>query len=213
MKGWIFDLTIETKPRKETLSNITPAPVAAPMAHHYSNMKYVSEECFNRCVKFFSKIGKGSNGRGGTIWNEHGVACQQYGERNSSVWNRFRSPFGNREFFVLNTDSSGELIFRKISYFRSVFEIVDGNIVIGMIRRRGVFRNRYSIDICGVGHWIFRMPLFSIRFQGESEDKVNIWVVVGPSKAEWNVLVAPDFNNRTLISVLAFIHNEYWNHG
>jgi hypothetical protein len=181
------------------------------MSNHHSNKKWISEECFRRSIKFISKVGRESKGEIGNIWDEQGVACQQFLERNPFVSNR--SLFRSSEFVVTKTGTSGELVFRKTSCLRSAFEIFDGDSMVGVVSKCGIFRNRYTIDISGLGHWKFSIPLFSSRFRGESEDKGSIWVSVGSSKAEWRILVDPESNNPMLISVLAFIHNEYWNHG
>jgi hypothetical protein len=181
------------------------------MSNHHSNTKWISEECFRRSIKFNSQVGRESKGEIGKIWNEQGVSCQQFWERNPFVSQR--NLIRSSKFVVTKTGTSGELVFRKTSCLRSVFEIFDGDSVVGVVCKRGILRNRYTIDIRGLGHWKFSIPLFSTRFRGESEDKGNIWVSVGPSKAEWRILVDPESNNPILISVLAFIHNEYWNHG
>jgi hypothetical protein len=57
------------------------------------------------------------------------------------------------------------------------------------------------------------MPLFTVRFWGESRSGAEIWVVVGPSKMEWTILIKPGVNDRLLVPALAFIHNEWWNYG
>ncbi len=181
------------------------------MSNSHPNNEWITEECFRRSVKFFSKIDRRTGERSGIIRNEQDITCQQYRERNPS--DSKRNPLRGSEFVVSNIGTGEELVFRKASCLRSVFDILDGGAVVGTIRKRGILRNRYTINISGLSHWIFRIPLFSTRFRGESEDKGSIWVSVGPSKAEWSILVDPNSNNLILISVLAFIHNEYWNHG
>jgi hypothetical protein len=77
---------------------------------------------------------------------------------------------------------------------------------------RSMFRNKYSIDIVGLNSWTLRMPLFTVRFCGDSRAGSEIWVVVGPSKMEWNILIKAGIEERPLVAALAFIHNEWWNY-
>jgi len=56
------------------------------------------------------------------------------------------------------------------------------------------------------------MPLFTIFFHGESDNRTSIWVAVGPSKKEWSILIRPGVNDRHLVPALAFIHNESWHY-
>jgi len=76
---------------------------------------------------------------------------------------------------------------------------------------RSMFRNKYSVSIAGVNSWTFRMRLFTIRFYGVSSAGAEIWVVVGPSKMEWNILIKAGVKERPLVAALAFIHTEWWN--
>ena len=89
---------------------------------------------------------------------------------------------------------------------------MDGDNVIGRIRMSSLLRNKYAIDINGVNSWTFQMPLFTVRFRGDSNTGTDIWVVVGPSKMEWNILIRPGISDRQLVAALAFIHNEWWNY-
>ena len=77
---------------------------------------------------------------------------------------------------------------------------------------RSLFRIKYSIDIQGAGSWTFRLPLFTVQFRGDSQAGTDVWVIVGPSKMEWNILIRPGTNDLRLLAALAFIHNEWWNY-
>ena len=55
------------------------------------------------------------------------------------------------------------------------------------------------------------MPLFTVQFFGNSSTTTDIRVIVGPSKAEWNILFRPGTDKPQLVAALAFIHNEWWN--
>lgn len=85
--------------------------------------------------------------------------------------------------------------------------------IIGRVKMCSVFRNKYAIDIDPVNSWTFRMPLFTIRFFGDSRSGPEIWVAVGPSKMEWRVLIKRDTSEWPLLAALAFIHVEAWNYG
>jgi hypothetical protein len=85
--------------------------------------------------------------------------------------------------------------------------------IIGRVKMCSVFRNKYAIDIDPVNSWTFRMPLFTIRFFGDSRAGPEIWVAVGPSKMEWRVLIKRDTREWPLLAALAFIHVEAWNYG
>jgi hypothetical protein len=65
---------------------------------------------------------------------------------------------------------------------------MDGANVAGRIRMSSLFRNRYVIEVGGVNSWILRMPVFTLKFNGESATSKDIWVIAGPSKMEWNIL-------------------------
>jgi len=90
--------------------------------------------------------------------------------------------------------------------------VLDGDALVGCIRMRSLLRNKYTIDIDGSNSWTFRMPLFTIRFRGDSDSGTDIWVVVGPSKMEWNILIRPGMSDRQCVTAWAFIHSEWWNY-
>jgi hypothetical protein len=92
------------------------------------------------------------------------------------------------------------------------FYILDGGKAIGRIRLRSILRNKYSVVIDGVGSWTFRMPLFTVKFWGGTTTGPEIWVVVGPSKMEWRILLKPGAPDRHIVAALSFIHNEWWNY-
>jgi hypothetical protein len=69
-----------------------------------------------------------------------------------------------------------------------------------------------SIEIKGAGFWTFRLPLFTVRFRGDSQTGTDIWVILGPSKMEWHILIRPGISDPRLVAALAFIHNEWWNY-
>jgi hypothetical protein len=99
-----------------------------------------------------------------------------------------------------------------VSFIPSFFDIMEKDDVIGRIGMRSILRIKYSIEINGAGSWTFRLPLFTVRFRGDSQTGTDIWVLVGPSKMEWNILLRCGVGDRHLVAALAFIHNEWWNY-
>ena len=61
--------------------------------------------------------------------------------------------------------------------------------------------------------WMFRMPLFTVFFGGESTAGELFWVEVGPSNLQWNVLFQPGTDQVPLVAGLAFLHRQRWCYG
>jgi hypothetical protein len=124
-----------------------------------------------------------------------------------------RNPFNKPDFVIAEPDAKDELIIRRASFIPPVFNIIEADRIIGAVKTRSFFRNQYSIPVGGTNLWIFRMPLFTIRFYGESSGVPEIWVVVGPSGTEWTILMKEGVKERPLVVALALIHNEQWHYG
>ena len=116
--------------------------------------------------------------------------------------------------FVLLDDTRQEVvrILRK-TRLPARFKIVQSGRAIGEIARRSILRNKYSIEYEGGPTWLFRMTLFSVYFPGISSTGNRAWVVVGPSKRQWNLLVEREADSVLLIASLAFLHREWWCYG
>lgn len=172
-----------------------------------------SEEDAARGIKVRSLIDRGADGHSGAVRDEQGAVRWRYEVRNNSSGRHPGNPFNKPDFVLADPDSRDELIIRRTSFVPSVFNIMEAGRVIGRIRMRSMFRNKYSIDVDGMNSWTFRMPLFTVRFFGDSRAGTEIWVAVGPSKMEWNILIKPDVKERPLVAALTFIHTEWWNYG
>jgi hypothetical protein len=146
------------------------------------------------------------------VLDEKGSIRWRYGVRNDAFGRRPGNPFNKPDFVIANSDTKDEVIIRRASFIPPVFNIMEADRVIGRVRMRSMFRNKYDIDIDGVNTWTFRMPLFTVRFFGDSSAGVEIWVAVGPSKIEWNILIKGSAKEWPLLAVLAFIHTEWWNY-
>lgn len=172
-----------------------------------------NEECIARGTKLLCQIARGADGRNGAILDERGNIRWQYGIRKHPPGHALRNPFNKPDFIVAQPDAKGELVIRSASLIPPIFNIIEGGHVIGNIAMRSLFRNKYFISLHGAHSWLFRMPLFTVRFYGESNESIDVWVSVGPSKMEWNVLIKPGVAEWPLAAALAFIHNEWWNYG
>jgi hypothetical protein len=172
-----------------------------------------SQECVAHGTKYLSQINRGADGHSGVVWDEQGNARWRYGDRKNASGRGPGNPFNKADFVVTGADAKDEVLIRRTSFIPPVFDIAEGDRVIGRIKMRSIFRNKYDIEIDGVNSWTFRMPLFTIRFYGESSAGAEAWVVVGPSKMEWNILIKAGVKEGPIVAALAFIHCEWWNYG
>ena len=171
------------------------------------------EECVAHGHKFLCQIDRGMDGHTGAVMDEHGLIRWRYRIRKNASARRLWNPFNKPDFVIADPDGRDEVVIRRASFIPPVFNIIEAGRVIGRVRMRSLFRNKYVIDIDQVNSWTFRMPLFTIRFFADSSAGVEIWVAVGPSKTEWSVLIKPDAREWPLLAALAFIHVESWNYG
>jgi len=169
-------------------------------------------QCVERGAKYFCQIDRTSRNRSGKIYDEQRVLRWHYDVRDVPSDRLWGNPFNKPQFVFAESDGHAESVIQRVSFIPSRFEIRDKGGVVGRIGMRSPLRIKYSIEIDGVSCWTFRLPLFTVRFHGESEVGTDIWVIVGPSKMEWNILIRPGFSNRHLVAALAFIHNEWWNY-
>lgn len=170
-------------------------------------------ECVAHGVKFCSQIDRGRGGHSGALLDENGSIRWRYGTRNNPFSLRRENPFNKPDFVISGPDAIDEAIIRRASFIPSVFNIMQTGAVIGRVEMRSIFRNKYAIDVDSVSSWTFRMPLFTVRFFGDSRAGAQMWVVVGRSKMEWNILIKGGVREWPLLAALAFIHTEWWNYG
>jgi hypothetical protein len=169
------------------------------------------DECIAHGAKYACRIDYGDRNRTGKIYDETGLRWS-YGVRERRLSRVRGNPFHKPDFFVEGADGQPGPVIRRASFIPSSFDILDNETVVGRIRMRSIFRIKYSIDLDGAGSWVFRMPLFTVRFRGESATATDIWVIVGPGKMQWNILLRPGLDGPRLVAALAFIHNEWWNY-
>jgi hypothetical protein len=170
-------------------------------------------ECIANGHKFFSQIERRTDGHSGAVLDERGAIRWRYGIRKNPSVRRLRNPFNKPDFVVADPNGRDEVVIRRASFIPPVFNIMEAGRIVGRVKMCSVFRNKYTIEIDRVNSWTFRMPLFTIRFLGDSRFGREIWVAVGPSKMEWSVLIKRDACEWPLLAALAFIHVEAWNYG
>jgi len=169
-------------------------------------------ECIARGTKLFCQIDRGRSSRTGSVRDEQGAIRWRYAFRRCSGGRGLANPFSKPDFVIAEPNTEHGIIVRRASFIPSVFDIIESGARIGRVRLSSVLRNKYSISIDGLDSWTFRMPLYTIRFYGDSSSTTDIWVVVGPSKTEWSILIRAGVNEWPLVAALAFIHNEWWHY-
>jgi hypothetical protein len=127
-----------------------------------------------------------------------------------------RSPFSplnllrKPDFVLMDHEERVVLRIRRKSRVPPRFDMIQNGQVVGTIGLRSILRNKYAIALNAGPTWTFRMPLFTICFHGESTAESRVWVAVGPSKRQWNLLAQPGTDDVRLLAGLAFIHREWW---
>ncbi len=163
-------------------------------------------------AKFTCVIDRGGLNRTGKIYDEEGKICWQYGPRTNPDGRRWGNPLNKPDFVFTNTDGQIEIVIRRVSFIPSVFQITDQEQSIGQIALRSILGIKYRILLDGHPSSTFRLPLFTLRFWGDTDLGPSIWVLVGPSKMQWSVLLNPGTMVRELVASLAFIHTQWWNY-
>jgi hypothetical protein len=151
-------------------------------------------------------------GTSGTIW-EPEVLRWRYEMRKNRSGYSLRNPFRKRDFVILDLEAKEVLLVRRASFIPPRFDIIQAGKKVGRISLRSILRNKYTIELEGEASWTFLMPLYTIRFFGESDAGLQLWVVVGPSTMEWNLLMKRGADDVRLLSALAFIHCEWNSYG
>lgn len=87
------------------------------------------------------------------------------------------------------------------------FTMLENSLPICTINQRSVLRNKLTLNFVNGQKWVFRMPLFTVRFSGLSETGEKISVGVRTHNI-WYVLIDAKVDSPQLMAVLAFIHRE-----
>jgi hypothetical protein len=171
------------------------------------------EDACDRGAKYSCQIARRGDGHSGVVFDEHGDVRWRYGVRKNKSGRSWGNPFNKKDFVVTNPQTREEVILRRVSFASSRFRIIDAQGERGAVRKASILRNKYTIEVSGRRPWTFKMPLFTIRFWGETDESSEFWVMLGSSKMEWNILVKPGVDDQPLVAALSFIHVEWWNYG
>lgn len=171
-----------------------------------------SSELMDRGLKVYSLIEFDPDAPGAIV-NEEGVSQWRFRtEPRRLAWS-LRNLIRKPEFVVFDSDGCELLRIRRERRLPPRFEMVQDSRIVGRIALCSVFRNKYSITLPDHTTWLFRMPLFTVVFRGESDKGSEVWVFVGPPKVQWNILLAGEGDRLYILSALAFIHRERWCYG
>lgn len=88
------------------------------------------------------------------------------------------------------------------------FVVLQNGEPVAEIVRRSILRNKYSIQ-CDGRRWIVRMPLFTMRFFGVSDQGQCVWILVA-SNRRWSMLFERGSESPRLVVSIAFIHRLWW---
>ncbi len=115
-------------------------------------------------------------------------------------------------FVVRDADQKEVLTIRRTKRFLSTFVLADKDNELGTIKLATPLKNRYTIVLTNGPTWTVWMPLFTVHFIAWTDSDHRCWIRVGPSKRQWNLLLAPRLDSIQLLSALAFIHREWWSY-
>lgn len=143
----------------------------------------------------------------GTVYDRNSIAVWKY---KASFKKRFPlsllegpAPFSFRDM----KDREQLIIVCNRRYPFARFSIFKNSAVIGSIRQKRIFLNKYSIHFFNKETFYFDMPFFSVNYQGVFDDGTRLQVRVF-RKDTWYFKIPKAFDNVELISILAFIHRE-----
>lgn len=177
-----------------------------------SQMNPPDEDSVTNGAKHCCVIDLDNRCRTGMVLDEDGDVAWRYEQMPNQLKYSFRNPFNKADFVVSDLDGQRRVCIRRTSLIPSRYGILEGDDTVGQIALQSVLLNKYSIRIAGLTPCNFRMPLFTTNFHGELNHDTGVWVVVGPSKRQWNVLIRPEMSDVRLLSALAFVHNQWYNH-
>lgn len=91
------------------------------------------------------------------------------------------------------------------------FQLSVADSSVGSIHLQSVLLNRYAITIGGHNHYTVHMPLFRLQFYVLHKETTAAWIMVGPGKRQWNILLSPSVADEPLVLALAFVHLRWYN--
>jgi len=85
--------------------------------------------------------------------------------------------------------------------------MLENGLPVCTINQRSFLRNKFTLNFTSGQKWVFRMPLFTVKFGGMSETgeriRVRFW-----SHNIWYVMIDTKADSAQLAVALAFIHRE-----
>lgn len=127
----------------------------------------------------------------------------------SSVYGFFRLP----AFVVQDMEGVELLSFKRTKRFPlSVFEVREGNRLVGTIRQQSFLFTKYLLGFESGLRCTFRMPLFTILFRGTTETGGQILVRLWQHRV-WLVRLDASIDSFHLVAAIAFMHRERLRHG
>jgi len=145
----------------------------------------------------------------------NGEICNSNGE---IIW-RFRTlhtrphyPYGLFRVpdFVVYDKADNELVRVRLQrkWPLARFEMIENGSPICTFQQRSLLRNNFAFAFTSGQKWVFRMPLFTVSFNGVSETGEKIHVHGGRTHNIWYVSIDEKVNRPQLVAALAFIHRE-----
>ena len=146
----------------------------------------------------------------GAILDESGTLLWRYEPRPlRSVYSPLNL-LGKPELVFINREEQEVLKISRNRRLPPSFELLDGDQSVGRIVLQTPLRNRYRVEFQTGTTWLIKMRLFSTYFPGKALTGKRVWIMVGPCKRQWNLLLDPEADHLHLLAALAFIHREWW---
>jgi hypothetical protein len=125
----------------------------------------------------------------------------------SQVYGFFRLP----PFAVYDLEGRELVLFKRTKRFPfSLFEVKEGNLVVGTIRKQSLLSllfTKYNLELADGLRCTFYMPRFTVWFHGTTKTGGRILVQLCQHRV-WGVLLDSSIDNFHLVAAFAFIHRE-----
>ena len=177
----------------------------------YTNLRAPNDQNFQHGAYYGSNINFDEKNTG--------QALVRMGEENRVFWKfepnplrptlSIRNLFKKPELVFLTPEGREEFRVSRRARIPATFVLMKNGEPVAEIVRRSILRNKYSIQ-CDGRTWIVRMPLFTIRFFGVSDQGQSVWILVGPSKRQWSILCESGADSPHLLASIVFIHRLWW---
>ena len=183
------------------------------MASYFAVRDFVKSQ-FTPKEKIAQSIEAGKYG----FWCSYEGDGQIYNSNGEIIWHfktlhtRPHYPYGLFRLpdFVVYDRSEKELFRVKLEkkWARAQFALFENGLSVCTIKQRSLLRNKFTLDFADGQSWVFRMPLFTVRFGGSSNTGEKIRVSGGRTHNIWHVLIDAKVDSPKLVAALAFIHRE-----